>query len=89
MCVIHGTTIEDNVLIGMGALTMNGSTVRTHAMLGAKSMLTERREVPARGLWLGAPGKVIREVTDAEIAEIRYSAEHYHELAESHRAAQG
>ncbi len=64
--VLHGCTVEDGALIGMGALLLNGSKVGSEAIVGAGSLITPGMEVPARTLVVGAPAKVIRELSPEE-----------------------
>lgn len=75
--VIHGTTIEDRVLVGMAALLLNGAHVESDCVIAAGTLLTERTRVPARSLVMGRPGKVIRQLTDSEVAEIRWYSDNY------------
>ncbi len=75
--VIHGTIIEDRVLVGMAALLLNGVHVEPDCVIAAGTLLTERTRVPARSLVMGRPGKVIRQLTDSEVAEIRWYSDNY------------
>jgi gamma-carbonic anhydrase len=75
--VVHGVTIEDRVLIGMGAVLLNGVHVEADCVVAAGSLLTEGTRIPARSLVMGRPGKVKRPLTDMEIAEIRWYADNY------------
>lgn len=75
--VIHGTTIEDRVLVGMTALLLNGVHVESDCVIAAGTLLTERTRVPARSLVMGRPGKIIRQLTDSEVAEIRWYSDNY------------
>lgn len=75
--IIHGSTIDDRVLVGMGALLLNGVHVESDCVIAAGTLLTERTRVPARSLVMGRPGKVIRQLTDTEIAEIRWYSDNY------------
>lgn len=86
--VIHGATIAPRVLIGMRAVVMSGATIGEGSIIGAGTLVPERREIPPRSLVLGVPGRVVREVTDAEYAAIARSARHYWELSQVHRGAQ-
>jgi carbonic anhydrase/acetyltransferase-like protein (isoleucine patch superfamily) len=73
--VVHGCTINDRVLIGMGAILLNGATVGNDSIVAAGTLLTEGTEVPARSLVMGSPGKVRRALSDGEVASIlEYSA---------------
>ena len=69
--VLHGCTIKDGVLIGMGALIMDGAVIGEDCIVGAGALVTERTIVPPKSLILGAPAKVKRPVTEAELAWIR------------------
>ena len=75
--VIHGCTIEDRVLVGMGALLLNGVHVEHDSIIAAGTLLTEGTRIPARSLVMGRPGKVKRELTDDEVAEIRWYSDNY------------
>jgi len=75
--VIHGTTIEDRVLVGMAAVLLNGVHVEADCIIAAGSLLPEGMRVPARSLVMGRPGRVKRTLTDEEVAEIRWYADNY------------
>jgi carbonic anhydrase/acetyltransferase-like protein (isoleucine patch superfamily) len=75
--IVHGVTIEDRVLIGMGAVLLNGVHVERDCVIAAGTLLTEGTRIPARSLVMGRPGKVKRELTDEEVAEIRWYADNY------------
>jgi len=75
--VIHGTTIEDRVLIGMAAVLLNGVRVGHDSIVAAGTLLTEGTVIPPRSLVMGRPGRVKRELTDAEVADIRWYADNY------------
>ena len=77
MCLIHGCTIGDNTLIGMGSIIMNDAVVGNNCIIGAGSLVTEGKVIPDGCLALGRPAKVIRELTEEEIAKNRASAELY------------
>ena len=82
--ILHGCTIEDNVLIGMGAIVLNGAHVGEGSILGAGTVVTEGKEIPPRSLVLGVPGKIVREVTDAQYQSTIKNALAYVELAEEY-----
>ncbi len=84
--VIHGTVIEDECLIGIGAIVLNGATVGSQSIVAAGAVVT--RPVPPRSLVAGVPARVIRPVTEAEIAERSSHALHYRTLAERYRNTQ-
>ena len=75
--VIHGCTIEDQCLIGMGAILLNGSHVGAGSIVAAGALLVEGQKVPPRSLVMGSPGKVKRLLTQAEIADIQKYADRY------------
>ncbi|MBV8087322.1 MAG: gamma carbonic anhydrase family protein [Chloroflexi bacterium] len=83
-CIVHGCTIADRVLVGMGAVVMNRATIETECILGARALIAEDKVMPARSLVVGIPGKVVREVSEREAGFIRFSAEHYNHLAQSY-----
>src|SRR3954451_5935072 len=75
--VIHGCTVEDQCLIGMGAILLNGSHVGAGSIVAAGTLLVEGQKVPPRSLVMGSPGKVKRLLTHAEIADIQVYADRY------------
>jgi carbonic anhydrase/acetyltransferase-like protein (isoleucine patch superfamily) len=79
--VLHGCTIEDDVLVGMGAVLLNGSRVGRGSLIAAGTVLLEGTEVPPGSLVAGVPGKVRRELTADELAGVRDNARRYVERA--------
>jgi carbonic anhydrase/acetyltransferase-like protein (isoleucine patch superfamily) len=75
--VVHGATIEDRVLIGMGAILLNGVHIEPDCVIAAGTLLTEGTRIPSGSLVMGRPGKVKRKLTDEEIAEIRWYSDNY------------
>jgi carbonic anhydrase/acetyltransferase-like protein (isoleucine patch superfamily) len=75
--VIHGCTIEDRCLIGMAAVLLNGVHIGHDSIVAAGTLLTEGTRIPPRSLVMGRPGKVRRELTDEDVAEIRWYADNY------------
>ena len=75
--IIHGATVEDRVLVGMGAVLLNGVHVESDCVIAAGTLLTEDTRIPAGSLVMGRPGKVKRSLTDMEVAEIRWYADNY------------
>jgi carbonic anhydrase/acetyltransferase-like protein (isoleucine patch superfamily) len=75
--LVHGCTIEDQCLIGMGAILLNGSRVGAQTIVAAGTLLLEGMNVPPRSLVVGSPGKVKRLLTHAEIAGIQQYADRY------------
>jgi len=82
--VIHGCKIGNNTLIGMGAIILDGAEIGDNVIVGAGSIVTERKRIPSNSLVLGAPAKVVRELTEEEIEKLRESAIHYWELAQEY-----
>lgn len=75
--VIHACTIENEVLIGMGAIVMDGAVVKKHAFVGAGALVSPGKVVGEGELWLGNPAKFVRRLSEEQIEGIRYSAQHY------------
>lgn len=75
--IVHGCTIGDNTLIGMGATVLNGARIGKNCLIGANALITEGKEIPDNSMVVGAPGKVIRQIDDAGVAALAASAERY------------
>ena len=75
--IVHGCTIGDRVLVGMGATVLNGATIGHDSIVAARSLVTEGMAIPPRSLVMGSPAKVKRTVTDEEVAEILEYAANY------------
>jgi carbonic anhydrase/acetyltransferase-like protein (isoleucine patch superfamily) len=75
--VVHGCTIDDQCLIGMGAILLNGVHVGAGSIVAAGTLLVEGAQVPPRSLVMGSPGKVKRALTDGEVADIQQYADRY------------
>jgi carbonic anhydrase/acetyltransferase-like protein (isoleucine patch superfamily) len=75
--ILHGCTIADNCLIGMGAVVLNGARIGENSLVGAGALVPEGREIPPGSLVIGMPGKAVRELTFDEIARNRLSAAGY------------
>ncbi|BBY34694.1 gamma carbonic anhydrase family protein [Mycolicibacter minnesotensis] len=84
--VLHGCTIGDGCLIGMGAIVLNGAVVGEGSLVAAGAVIPQGMVVPPRSLVAGVPGKVRRELSDAEVDNNRYNAVGYGLLRELHRA---
>jgi carbonic anhydrase/acetyltransferase-like protein (isoleucine patch superfamily) len=85
--IVHGATIEDRVLIGMGAILLNGSVIGEGSLVAAGTVVLEGTQVPPGSLVAGVPGKVRRELTDEERQSVIDNARTYTELRETHRSA--
>lgn len=79
--MLHGCTIGNNTLIGIGSIVLNHARIGANSIVGANSLVTEGREYPDGVLLLGSPAKVIRDLTDDEIDFNTWSAKHYVENA--------
>jgi carbonic anhydrase/acetyltransferase-like protein (isoleucine patch superfamily) len=84
--VLHGCEVGDHVLIGMGAIVMNGAVIGACSLIAAGALVPQGMVVPPRSLVTGVPGRVRRELSDAEVAGNRQNATVYERLAELHRA---
>ena len=85
MAMIHGCTIGDETLIGMKATILNGAVIGRNCLIGAGALVTEGKEIPDGSLAIGAPAKVVRQLTEAEIEGLRKSARNYQANAERFR----
>lgn len=79
--MLHGCTIGDESLIGMGATVLNGARIGKNCLIGAGALVTEGKEIPDGSLVLGSPGKVVRELDASAIQVLKASAIHYQENA--------
>ena len=84
--MLHGCTIDEECLIGIGAVLLNRSRIRKHSLVGAGALVTEGKEFPERSLILGSPARAVRTLTDEEVASIRDAAAHYVHNARKFRA---
>lgn len=85
--ILHGCTIENKVLIGMGATVLDGATIRTHVLLAAGSVVPPGKDLEGGYLWLGSPAKKARPLSAQELAYLDYSAAHYVALKNAHQCA--
>ncbi|WP_405402142.1 gamma carbonic anhydrase family protein [Streptomyces sp. NBC_01104] len=85
--VLHGCTIEDDVLVGMGATVLNGAHIGTGSLIAAQALVTQGMRVPPGSLVAGVPAKVKRQLTEEELEGIKFNAVGYVELAKAHRQA--
>ena len=84
--IVHACTIEDAVLIGMGAIVLDGAVVRKHGFVGAGALVAPGKVVGEGEMWLGNPAKKVRMLSDAEIEALYYSAQHYVRLKDRYLA---
>ena len=84
--VIHACTIEDYCLIGMHAIVLDGAVIKQHGFVGAGSVVPPGKVVGEGELWLGNPAKRVRLLTDKQIEQLHYSADHYVRLKDVYLA---
>lgn len=79
--IVHGCTVEDDCIIGMGAILMNGCVIGAGSLVAAGALVTQNKVIPPGSLVVGSPAKVLRPLTEQELAENHHSAVHYGNLA--------
>ena len=84
--MLHGCTIGENSLIGMGATVLNGAKIGKNCLIGAGALVTEGQEIPDGSLVMGSPGKVVRQLDEPAIQALRASALHYQDNMRRFRA---
>ena len=77
LAMLHGCTIGDNSLIGIGAVVLNGARIGRNCLIGAKALVPEGKEIPDNSLVVGAPGRVLRQLSDVQLDMLKESAAHY------------
>jgi carbonic anhydrase/acetyltransferase-like protein (isoleucine patch superfamily) len=75
--ILHGCTIGDECLIGMGSIIMDNAVIPDRVMIGAGSLVSPNKKLESGMLYMGRPAKAVRALTEEEIAYLKYSAEHY------------
>ena len=83
--MLHGCTVGDGSLIGINAVVLNRAVIGKHCLIGANSLIPEGKVIPDRSLVCGSPGRIIRELTDHEIAKLQASADGYVNNAQRYR----
>ncbi|HEY0234746.1 MAG TPA: gamma carbonic anhydrase family protein [Afipia sp.] len=84
--IVHGCTVEDGALIGMGAIVMNGARIGKECVVGAGTLITEGKAFPERSLIVGSPARVLRVLNDEEVKLLTRAAPHYAKNAVRFRA---
>ncbi len=79
LAMLHGCEIGDNSLIGIGAVVLNNVKIGKNCLIGAKALITEGQVIPDNSLVIGAPAKVVKTLTDEQVAMLKMSALHYSE----------
>jgi len=82
--ILHGCTVEDNCLIGMGSTIMDGAVIKTNIIIGAGSLISPGKELEEGCLYVGRPARKVRQLNAEQIESIQYSANHYFELKNSY-----
>lgn len=85
MVMLHGCTISDGSLIGIKSVILNKAVIGKHCLIGANSLIPEGKVIPDRSLVMGSPGKIVRELSDEEVARLIFSAENYVSNASRYR----
>lgn len=85
---IHGAQIGNRVLIGMGSIILDEAVIEDECVIGAGAIVTEHKRIPSRSLVLGAPGRVVRQLTDEELKFLPISAERYVNVGATYRDMQ-
>jgi carbonic anhydrase/acetyltransferase-like protein (isoleucine patch superfamily) len=83
---LHGQFVGRNTLVGMGAILLSGCEIGAECLIAAGTLVTERKRIPPRSVVMGMPGKVVREVTDEDLARTLSISSHYFELAQKYAA---
>jgi len=77
MVMLHGCTIGRGSLIGIGSIILNGTKIGEECLIGANTLIPEGKEIPPRSMVLGSPGKIIRQLTDEDVARLAAAADRY------------
>jgi len=77
LVMLHGCEIGDGSLIGIGSIILNGAKIGKNCLIGAKSLITENKVIPDGSMVMGAPGKVVRELSPEQIAGMQLGSHHY------------
>ena len=85
--MLHGCTIGDETLIGIGAIVLNGAKIGRHCLVGAGALVTEGKEFPDGSMIIGSPAKAVRQLTPEQIEGLRQSAQHYLDNAGRHKSS--
>ncbi|MDZ4252125.1 MAG: gamma carbonic anhydrase family protein [Sulfuritalea sp.] len=86
LVMLHGCSIGDESLIGIKSVILNKAVIGRHCIIGANSLIPEGKVIPERSLVMGSPGKVVRQLTDEEVARLRLAAQGYVDNARRYRA---
>lgn len=84
---LHGCTVEDGALIGIGATVLDGAVIGKQALIGANALVPPGKVIPERALVMGSPGKIVRMLTDDEVTELAWAAEEYVRISAEYLSA--
>lgn len=87
LVMLHGSVLQDRAFVGLSSVVMDGCTIHSDGMLAAGALLSPGKTIGARELWIGRPAKMLRELSDAEIAANHIGVAHYAHLAGLHAVA--
>jgi len=85
--ILHGCTVEEHCLIGMGATILDGAVIGKESIVGACALVTKGKVFPPRSMIMGSPAKVVRQLTDSEVAGLHEHPKHYVEVAKKTEAS--
>ncbi len=85
--IVHGATVEDDCLIGIGAIVLNGARIGQQSIIGAGSLIAEGKVIPPRSLVVGVPGRVVRQLTEDDVARLAQGWAHYVSAAQQYKQA--
>lgn len=77
MVMLHGCTVGNGALVGIGSIVLNGAVIGEGALIGANTLIPEGKVIPPRTLVVGSPGRVVRELSNAEVADVKATAGRY------------
>jgi len=83
--IVHGAVVGDDSLIGMGAVVLTGAKIGLQCLIGSGAVIPEHTEIPPRSVVLGVPGKIVRKLSEDDLARIRSAAQHYVERISQYR----
>lgn len=84
--MLHGCTIGDNTLVGIGATILNGTVIGKNCLIGAHALITENKVIPDNSVVMGSPGRVIKQVPEAQEAMLKMSADYYVKNSQNFKA---
>lgn len=83
--ILHGCKIEDECLVGMGAIILNGAVIGRHSLIGAGALVRENQIIPENSIAVGSPARVIKQINEQQLCEILENAQHYIELGQEYK----